>query len=94
MTAILLEQYILYAGVGNHIIFMLEFKSAIITGDKLPKNATPATRCLISNSDRIRKLYNKVLEELCDRHIMFEKILLVQGIPSDGEDAFIKEMNK
>ena len=66
-----------YAGVGGHITIMVDFKSAMITGEWFPVIVAPSARLLNSNSDRIRRQYDKVLEDLCERHRMFETLLLI-----------------
>ena len=83
-----------HTGVGDHRPLMLDFKPATITGNELPRIVTPAARLLDSSSERTREQYNKVPEELCDRHRMIEQLLWIQRIPMKEEDIFIREMNK
>ena len=72
MAAVVLEQHV---GIGNHRVLMLGFKLSFIIGDELPRIVAPATRILNSPNERIKNNYNRVLEELYDRHEILKKLL-------------------
>ena len=73
---------------------MVDFKLSSITGERHPKIVSPAARMMNSGNERHRDMYNKVLEELCDRHRMHDKLLRIHEIPLENEAEFIREMNK
>ena len=47
-----------------------------------------------SDNERHRDKYNEVLEELCDRHRLHDKLLRIHNIPLEEEERFVEEMNK
>ena len=63
-----------YGGVGDHRCFILDFSSVSMLGSVFPRIVPPAGRKLHCNSERIRKNYCSVLNELADRHQMFRKL--------------------
>jgi hypothetical protein len=65
-------------GVGDHLVFLLNFRSSSILGDVLPK-VIPASRRLLNwASDKIRFGYNRVLNQLVNRHLIFHKLLRIE----------------
>ena len=63
-----------YGGVGDHRCFFLDFTSDSIIGTVFPKIAKPSSRKLHCESYRIVRNYNKVLNQLADRHQLFRKL--------------------
>ena len=49
------------AGLGDHRVLMVDFKSASVIGDKLPRIVSPAARLMNSGNERHRDRYNKFL---------------------------------
>ena len=67
---------------------------SLITSHKHPRIVSPAACLLNSVNERHRNKYIKVLEELCDRHRIHEKLLAIHQILMDREAVFIEEMYK
>ena len=63
-----------YGGVGDHRCFFLDFTSDSIIGTFFPKIAKPSSRKLHCESSRLVRNYNKVLNQLADRHQLFRKL--------------------
>jgi len=61
-------------GVGDHRCFVLDFQSTSVIGDVFPRVVPAAGRKLTEN-ERHRDAYRKCLNQLCDRHQMFRKLL-------------------
>ena len=91
LAATVLERY---EGIGDHRILMLDLESLSVTGDKHPRIMRPAARLMNSDNERHRDKYNEVLEELCDRHRLHDKLLKIHNIPLEEEARFVEEMNK
>ena len=83
-----------YVGLGDHRVLMVDLKSSSITGDRHPRIVSPAARMMNSGNKRHRDMYNKTLEELCDRHRMHGKLLRIHEIPLEKESDFLREVNK
>ena len=63
-----------YVGVGDHRCFIMDFCSVSVLGSVFPRIVPPAARKLHCDSERIRRNYCAVLNQLCDRHQMFKKL--------------------
>ena len=84
-----------YVGVGDHRCFILDFTSASLVGDVFPKVVTAKGRKLHCQSERLIRNYNKVLNQLCDRHQMFKKLLDIRkSSPLLTTAEFLLLMNK
>ena len=69
-----------YVGIGDHRCFILDFTSASLLGDVFPKIVTAKGRKLHCQSERLIRNYNKVLNQLCDRHQIFKKLLDIRKL--------------
>ena len=65
-------------GVGDHRVFLLDFTLSSILGDVLPKVILASRRLLNCASDKIRCGYNRVLNQLVNRHLIFQKLLRIE----------------
>jgi len=63
-----------YGGVGDHRAFVLDFTTASILGTSFPRVLPRQGRKLNCHCERIRDSYNKVLDQLADRHGMYRKL--------------------
>ena len=71
-----------YGGIGDHLCFILDFCSASVIGGVHP-NVIPRTpQKLNCYCIRMRTSYNKTLNELADRHQMFQRIDQLIKLPS------------
>ena len=55
---------------------------------------SPPGRILRASVHAYKSKYSKVLEQLVDRHIMFEKLTDIMGIPDAALDEYDARMNK
>jgi hypothetical protein len=67
-------------GVGDHRVFLLDFTLSSIFGDVLPKVIPASRRLLNCASDKIRCGYNRVLNQLVNRHLIFQKLLRIEQV--------------
>ncbi len=65
-------------GVGDHRVFLLDFTLSSILGDVLPKVIPASRRLLNCASDKIRCGYKRVLNQLVNRHLIFQKLLRIK----------------
>jgi len=63
-----------YGGVGDHRAFILDFTTASVLGTSFPRVLPHQGRKLNCYCERIRDNYNKVLDQLADRHEMYRKM--------------------
>jgi len=69
-----------FGGVGDHRCFILDFKSASVMGQKLPRVLPPKGRKLNCHCERIRNSYNKALDQLAERHQMYRKLNVLTNL--------------
>jgi hypothetical protein len=62
-------------GVGDHRVFLLDISLETILEDVFPCVISIASRLLNCASDKIRKNYILVLNQLANRHLVFKKLL-------------------
>jgi hypothetical protein len=63
-------------GIGDHRVFIVDITSKSILGNVFPR-VIPASSCLLNcKSDKIKKSYIAVLNQLLNRHLIFKKLLL------------------
>jgi len=63
-----------HGGVGDHRLIVVDFSSVSVIGMDFPNIVRPEARNLHCNSERIRDNYNKILDQLCHRHRMYERM--------------------
>ena len=73
---------------------MIGFKFLSEIGDRFPQIASLATRFPNNENERIAKDHNKVLEELCNGHRMFDNMLQIHDISIDKGKGFIGTMKR
>ncbi len=61
-------------GVGDHCCFVLDFHSMSMIRYVFPR-VVPAAGCKLTEEEHHREAYRKCLNQLCDRHQMFCKLL-------------------
>jgi hypothetical protein len=66
-------------GVGDHCVFLLDIALETILGDVFPQVIPIAGRLLNCTSDKIRMRYIAVLNQLSNRHRIFQKLLRIDG---------------
>ena len=72
MTAGILPKY---GGVGDHRCFISGFSSASILRISMPMIVQASARKLNCDLSRIREGYYKVLNQLCNQHRIFSKLV-------------------
>ena len=75
MTAGMLPKY---EGLGNQWCSILDFSSESILGTSMPKIVRASARKLNCATERIRYGYSKVLNQLCDQHRIFSKLVKLE----------------
>ena len=84
-----------HGGIGDHRLFVLDFTSDSVIGSDFPRVQRAPARKLNSASERLRSNYNAVLNQLCDRHKMFDKLVAIKQImPSMTVSEFQLAMNR
>ena len=68
------------SGVGDHIFLLLDICTHSVFRDSSPSFFVPG-RILRAGVHVYKSKYNKVLEQLVDRHRMFENLTDIMGIP-------------
>ena len=63
-----------YGGIGDHRSFILDFTSASLIGENFPNIMPARLRKLHCESKRLVNNYTKALDQLCDRHNMYQQI--------------------
>ena len=62
------------AGVGDHRVFVIDISSESVLGDVFPRVIPASRRLLNCASDRIKASYISVLNQLTDRHRVYQKL--------------------
>ncbi len=63
-------------GVGDHRVFIVDITSELILGNVFPCVIPASRRLLNCKSDKIKNSYIAVLNQLSNRHLIFQKLLL------------------
>lgn len=79
------------AGLGDHRVLIVDFRSSSVTGDRHPRIVSPAAMLMNSGNKRHRDNYNKVLGELCDRHRMHDKLFCIHN---NDKENFVRQINR
>jgi hypothetical protein len=66
------------SGVGDHRVFVIDVSSESILGDVFPRVIPASRRLLNCASDRIKASYISVLNQLTDRHKVYQKLQDIQ----------------
>jgi hypothetical protein len=83
------------AGVGDHLVFLIDLSSQYLIGDAFPRVLPAAGRLLNCDSDRIQCKNNRVLNQLANRHLLFYKLLQIGcNLDSLSEAQFLLRINK
>jgi hypothetical protein len=82
------------AGMGDHRVFLIDLSSQSLIGDAFPR-VLPAAACLLNcDSDCIQSKYNRVLNQLANRHLLFHKLLqLGRDLDSLSKVQFLVRIN-
>ena len=84
-----------YGGVGDHRCFVIDFCTKSMLGSVFPRVCPPAARKLHCDCERIRQNYCDVLNELTDRHQMFQKLNEITSLADAmSSSEFLLLMNK
>ena len=75
MHASMLSQF---AWTGDHHCFILDFTSVLLIRDVFPNIVTSNKRKIKCGSDSPVRNYTTALDQLCDHHQMFKKVLDVR----------------
>lgn len=81
-------------GIGDHLIILLDFDTKSLVGSTCPRVVPPPGRILRASVHAYKSRYNKVLEQLVDKHRMFEKLSAIMGIPDIAIKEYDEKMNK
>jgi hypothetical protein len=82
-------------GVGDHRVFIVDITSGSILGDAFPRVIPASSRLLNCKSNKIKKSYIAVLNQLLNRHLIFQKILLTNRASKHISHAALQlRMNK
>ena len=83
-----------HGGVGDHRCFVLDFHSESVVGDVFPR-VVPAAGRKLTEQESHRAAYRKCLNQLCDRHQMFRKLLDIRRDSDQLSDSqWLLRMNK
>jgi hypothetical protein len=82
------------SGVGDHIVLLLDVCTHSVLGDLSPRVVPTPGRILRADVHAYKSKYNKVLEQLVDRHRMFEKLTDIMGIPDAALDEYEVQINE
>jgi hypothetical protein len=77
-------------GVGDHRVFVLDFASETILGNVFPRVIPLAHHLLKCASDKIRKNYIAVLNQLLNMHLMFKKMLCIDRASNHLSPAIVQ----
>ena len=83
-----------HRGVGDHLIILLDLHTKSLVGSTCPRVVPPPGRILRASVHAYKTRYNKVLEQLIDRHRMFDKLAAIMGIPDVAVEEYDERMNK
>ena len=82
-------------GVGNHRVFIVDITLESILGDVFPSVILASSRLLNCKSDKIKNSYIAVLNQLLNRHLIFQKLLLTDRASKHISLAALQlQMNK
>ena len=80
--------------VGDHLVLLLGICTHSMLEDLSPRVVSSPGRILRADVYVYKSKYNKVLEQLVDRHKMFEKLTDIMGIPDVALDEYEVQMSK
>ena len=83
-----------YSGVEDHLVLLLDICTHSVIGDSRPRIVSLPREILRANVYAYKSKYNRVLEQLVDRHRMFEKLTEITGIPDAALYKCEVRMNK
>jgi hypothetical protein len=82
-------------GVGNHRVFIVDITLESILGDVFPRVIPASSRLLNCKSSKIKNSYIAVLNQLSNRHLIFQKLLLTDRVSKHISLAALQlRMNK
>ncbi len=82
-------------GVGDHRTFIVDITLELILGDVFPRVIPASSRLLNCKSDKIKNSYIVVLNQLSNRHLIFQKLLLTDRASKHISHAALQlRMNK
>ena len=82
-------------GIGNHRIFIVDITFESTLGNVFPRVIPASSRLLNCKSNKIKKSYIAVLNQLLNRHLIFQKILLTNRASKHISHAALQlRMNK
>jgi hypothetical protein len=64
-------------GVGDHRVFIVNILPETILGNVFPRVIPAARQLLTCSSDKIRNNFTTVLNQLANRHLIFNKLPLI-----------------
>ena len=70
-----------FAEIGDHRYFILDFTLTLLIWDVSPNVATPKGRKLHCGAAQLIMTYKKVLNQLCNCHQLFKKLLNIRNLP-------------
>ena len=82
------------SGVGDHLVLLLDVYTHSVSGDPSPRVVPTPGRILRADVHVYKSKYNKVLEQLVDRHRRFKKLTDIMGIPDAALDEYEVQINE
>ena len=82
------------SGIGDHLVFVLDFCTLSMLGDNCPRVVPAPGRTLRCDVHAYKTTYNKTLEQLINRHKMYKKLANIVKIPDTAVEEYDHRMNK
>ena len=82
------------SGMGDHLVFMLDFCTRSVLGDNCPRVVAAPGRKLRCDVYAYKKNHNKTLEQLVARHSMYTKLAGIMSLPDTAAEEYDVKMNK
>ena len=80
------------SGMGDHLVFLLDFCTKSVLGDRCPRVVPAPGRVLRCDVHAYKTKYVKVLEQLVARHSMYKKLVKIMSVPDVAVDEYDLKM--
>lgn len=75
-------------------MILLDLDTRFLVGSSSPRTVPPPGRILRASVHAYKTRYNKIFEQLVDKHRMSEKLSVIMGLPVTATDEYDERMNK